>query len=138
MKKIIFFSIIYACAAQLSFSQQLSKDERMQWWREARFGMFIHWGGYAQFAGVYNSHEQLKGGAEWIMNRSKIPVAEYQAMAKQFNPIKFDADEWVKWANSYFDVLAMFNSVGSFSGMIPGIVILRMFYFTLTYYVKRT
>ena len=124
MKKIIFFSIICACAAQLSFSQQLSKNERMQWWREARFGMFIHWGVYAQFAGVYNGHEQLKGGAEWIMNRSKIPVAEYQAMAKQFNPVKFDADEWVRTAKNagmkyivitakHHDGFAMFTSAAS-------------------------
>jgi alpha-L-fucosidase len=90
------FLFCHCMYAQFVSSQPVSKDERMKWWREARFGMFIHWGVYAQFAGVYNGHEQLRGGAEWIMNRSKIPVAEYQAMAKQFNPVKFDADEWVK------------------------------------------
>lgn len=110
--------------AQFAFTQQLSKDERMKWWREARFGMFIHWGVYAQFAGVYNGHEQLKGGAEWIMNRSKIPVAEYQAMAKQFNPVKFNAEEWVKTAKNagmkyivitakHHDGFAMFKSNAS-------------------------
>lgn len=74
------------------------KVERMHWWTEARFGMFIHWGIYAQFAGRYRGHEQARGGAEWIMNRSKIPVAEYQAEAKNFNPISYDPDQWVKMA----------------------------------------
>ena len=66
MKKKILFVIAFICIIYSAFSQQLSKEERMQWWREARFGMFIHWGVYAQFAGVYNGHEQLRGGAEWI------------------------------------------------------------------------
>lgn len=79
-------------------AQQINKNERMQWWREARFGMFIHWGVYAQWAGVYNGHEQLKGGAEWILNRSKIPVAEYREKAKEFNPVNYNPDEWVRIA----------------------------------------
>lgn len=98
--------ILLACsqliAAQpsqhLNQTSQDSKDERMKWWREARFGMFIHWGVYAQWAGVYHGHEQGRGGAEWIMNRSKIPVAEYQAKAREFNPQSYDPDSWVKMA----------------------------------------
>lgn len=124
MKKILTIAFAIIGIAQFAFTQQLSKDERMKWWREARFGMFIHWGVYAQFAGVYNGHEQLKGGAEWIMNRSKIPVAEYQAMAKQFNPVKFNAEEWVKTAKNagmkyivitakHHDGFAMFKSNAS-------------------------
>jgi alpha-L-fucosidase len=96
----------------------------MKWWREARFGMFIHWGVYAQLAGVYNGHEQQRGGAEWIMNRSKIPVAEYQQYAKQFNPVKFNADDWVRMAKDagmkyivitakHHDGFAMFGSKAS-------------------------
>lgn len=77
---------------------KVERDQRMRWWREARFGMFIHWGVYSQLAGAYNGHEPKRGGAEWIMNRMKIPVADYQAIAKQFNPTQFDADEWVKTA----------------------------------------
>ena len=73
---------------------------KMKWWREARFGMFIHWGVYAQLAGVYNGHEQRRGGSEWIMNRMKIPVATYQEYAKQFNPVNFNADEWVRCAKN--------------------------------------
>jgi alpha-L-fucosidase len=98
MKRIFLLLVILGFQAAVVSAQQLPKNERMQWWREARFGMFIHWGVYAQFAGVYQGHEQLKGGAEWIMNRSKIPVEEYQAMAKQFNPVNYDPDAWVRMA----------------------------------------
>ncbi|WP_286589519.1 alpha-L-fucosidase [Sphingobacterium sp. N143] len=77
---------------------KLPDSLRMKWWEEARFGMFIHWGVYAQFGGVYQGHEQVRGGAEWIMNRSKIPVDEYQAMAGQFNPTQYNPDEWVRMA----------------------------------------
>ncbi len=77
---------------------RMPDSARMKWWEEARFGMFIHWGVYAQFGGVYRGHEQARGGAEWIMNRSKIPVDEYQAMAQQFNPTAYNPDEWVRMA----------------------------------------
>jgi len=71
------------------------KDARMAWWREAKFGMFIHWGLYSVPGGYY--HDKPVGGfGEWIMNKGKIPVAEYADFAKQFNPVKFNADEWVK------------------------------------------
>jgi alpha-L-fucosidase len=71
------------------------RDARMAWWREAKFGMFIHWGVYSVPAGFY--HDQpVSGIGEWIMNRGKIPMAEYQGFAKEFNPVKFNADEWVK------------------------------------------
>src|SRR5689334_4772133 len=73
------------------------KDARMAWWRDARFGMFIHWGIYSVPAGTYKG-EQIKHIGEWIMLDAKIPVAEYAKYAEQFNPIKFDADTWVKLA----------------------------------------
>jgi len=73
------------------------RDARMKWWREARFGMFIHWGVYSVPAGTY--HDKKIGGiGEWIMNSAKIPCAEYQGYAKQFNPVKYNADEWVRMA----------------------------------------
>lgn len=97
-RSLLMFLVLFTAPIFSNAQQQLSKDERMKWWREARFGMFIHWGVYAQLAGVYQDHEQRRGGAEWIMNRMKIPVAEYQAYAKKFNPVKFNADEWVKTA----------------------------------------
>lgn len=79
------------------YSQQVAKDERMEWWREARFGMFIHWGVYAVPAGTHNG-QRINRIGEWIMNRGKIPVAEYRAYARQFNPVKYDADAWVRMA----------------------------------------
>ncbi len=72
-------------------------EAKMRWWREARFGMFIHWGLYATFAGVYHD-KPVPGIGEWIQNRAKIPVAEYAANASKFNPAKFDADAWVSLA----------------------------------------
>src|ERR1700754_2300732 len=77
--------------------ESLSSDERMAWWREARFGLFIHWGVYAVLGGVYDGH-QIGKAAEWIMNRGKIPVAEYRQVANRFNPVKYDADAWVRLA----------------------------------------
>lgn len=60
----------------------------MAWWRDAKFGVFIHWGVYAVPAGVYRG-ERIKGIGEWIMLHAKIPVAEYRAFARSFNPVKY-------------------------------------------------
>src|SRR5512138_3710808 len=59
------------------------RDERMEWWRDARFGMFIHWGVYAVPAGTYNG-QQIPSLGEWIMFNAKIPVAAYAGYPKQF------------------------------------------------------
>ena len=75
------------------------RDARMRWWREARFGMFIHWGIYSVPAGTYNG-KQIDGIGEWIMHDAKIPVAEYAKYATQFNPVKFNAVEWVTIASN--------------------------------------
>jgi alpha-L-fucosidase len=74
-----------------------SYEARMKWWHDARFGMFIHWGVYSVPAGKYNGQE-VKGIGEWIMNTAKIPVKEYEKFAKEFNPVRFDASEWVRIA----------------------------------------
>ncbi len=79
------------------FGQAPAADKRLEWWREARFGMFIHWGVYAVPAGIHNGQKINRIG-EWIMNRGKIPVADYKLYAKDFNPVKYDADAWVKMA----------------------------------------
>ena len=128
MKK--FFCALFAVAAlsQISFSQSFSKQDtshenRMEWWRDARFGMFIHWGVYAVPAGVYKGQKINRIG-EWIMNRGKIPVAEYQAFAKEFNPILYNPDEWVRMAKDagmkyivitakHHDGFALFDSKAS-------------------------
>ncbi|MBN2309947.1 MAG: alpha-L-fucosidase, partial [Candidatus Hydrogenedentes bacterium] len=62
-----------------------------------RFGMFIHWGLYAIPAGIWNGNEVGSAG-EWIMHGGQIPVADYEPLVDQFNPVKFDADEWVRIA----------------------------------------
>lgn len=83
-------------AADAPAETKAERDARMSWWREARFGMFIHWGLYAVPAGTYQNKKfgQDKLG-EWIMYDARIPVAEYETYAKEFNPVKFDANEWV-------------------------------------------
>src|SRR3989442_2701969 len=73
------------------------RDQRMKWWREARFGMFIHWGLYAVPAGEYTGKRSERIG-EWIMDWASIPRVEYEKFAPKFNPVKFDAREWVRIA----------------------------------------
>src|SRR5581483_9232668 len=74
-----------------------ARDQRMRWWREARFGMFIHWGLYAVPAGEYKGQRSNRIG-EWIMEWANIPRREYEQFAPQFNPVKFDAARWVQIA----------------------------------------
>jgi alpha-L-fucosidase len=85
--------------AQKTSSAEEQKERRLKWWREARFGMFIHWGLYAVPAGEWKG-QLIPGIGEWIMNRAKIPVREYEQLAAQFNPVKFDAEEWVQIAKN--------------------------------------
>jgi alpha-L-fucosidase len=99
-------------------------EARMKWWREARFGMFIHWGIYAVPAGTWQGQRVTNSGAEWIMNRGRIPVAEYRKFATQFNPTNFNAKEWVQLAKDagmkylvitakHHDGFAMYHSQAS-------------------------
>ena len=76
-----------------------NEDPRLDWWRAAKFGMFIHWGVYAIPAGVWKG-EHIPGIGEWIMLRAEIPIAEYEQLAPQFNPVKYDADEIVRLAKA--------------------------------------
>lgn len=73
------------------------RNARMAWWREAKFGMFVHWGIYSVVGGEYKG-QKLPNSAEWMMNRGKIPIVEYRKYAEQFNPTKFDAEAFVKLA----------------------------------------
>lgn len=64
---------------------------------DIKFGMFIHWGLYAVPAGEWKG-KYVRGIGEWIMFREQIPVAEYEQLARQFNPVKFNGDEWAQLA----------------------------------------
>lgn len=71
----------------------------MAWWRNARFGMFVHWGLYSTLAGSYKG-QRTPGLAEWIMHDLKIPVADYEPLMHQFDPVKFSAERWVRMAKN--------------------------------------
>lgn len=73
------------------------REQRMAWWREAKFGMFIHWGVYAVPAGSYGGEDHH---GEWIMRRCTIPVDTYRGYAAQFDPVNYDPDEWVRVAKA--------------------------------------
>ena len=64
-----------------------------EWFQDAKFGLFIHWGVYSNLAGGGD-----KGIAEWIMENKKVPVARYEKITTYFNPVDFDAREWVSMA----------------------------------------
>ena len=70
-----------------------SIDERIQWFQDARFGLFLHWGLYSVLAGEWQG-QRMDTIGEWIMSRFRIPRAEYEKLALQFNPQGFDANEW--------------------------------------------
>ncbi len=73
------------------------ENPNLKWFKEAKFGLFIHWGLYSKLAGEYKG-KRYYGSGEWIMNQGKIPVAEYAKVAETFNPIHFNADEWAQLA----------------------------------------
>ena len=100
-----------------------AREARLSWFREAKYGLFIHWGLYAIPAGEWKG-KAVPGIGEWIMNRAKIPVREYEALAAQWNPVKFDAEAWVRLAedagmryivitSKHHDGFALFDSKAS-------------------------
>lgn len=80
-------------AAEESAEQRAA---RMQWWSEARFGLFIHWGVYSAAGGEWKG---TTNHAEWLQLTAKIPIAEYTQLAARFNPVQFDADTWAQIAS---------------------------------------
>ena len=99
MRRIFLLFSAVTCFLQLSLvAQPETKDQpesRMEWWRDARFGMFIHWGLYAIPAGEWNGKTEY---GEWIRHSGRIPLETYDQFQNQFNPVKFNADNWVKIA----------------------------------------
>lgn len=94
MKK-YFFSVFLLISFLLNTQAQTNDDERMKWWREARFGLFIHWGLYAIPAGEWNGQTNY---GEWIRDNAQIPLETYDKFLQQFNPTRFNAEEWVQMA----------------------------------------
>jgi alpha-L-fucosidase len=95
--------------------------ERMHWWREARFGLFIHWGLYAVPAGEWQGGTDY---GEWIRDSARIPLAEYERFQAQFDPVRFDPEAWVALAreagmrylvitSKHHDGFALFDSAVS-------------------------
>ncbi len=93
---LMFLSIVCTMARAAETKEQ--RDARMQWWRDAHFGLFIHWGLYAIPAGEWNG-KKVGSGGEWILNQAHIPLADYEKLKSQFNPEKFDAKAWVRIAH---------------------------------------
>ena len=110
-----------AYAQEASSTEAKPTAERMAWWTDSKFGMFIHWGVYAKAGGAWNGETNH---AEWLQFSAKIPLAEYTEYAKTFAPDKFDADEWANIAKDagmkymvitakHHDGVAMYDSASS-------------------------
>jgi alpha-L-fucosidase len=85
------------------------KNTNQQWFKDAKFGLFVHWGLYSILAGEYQGRK-TNHIAEWIMNHLDIPVKEYEKLAGQFNPIHFDAEAIVKKAKGWGMKYIVFTS----------------------------
>ena len=112
---------------KISFAQESEQayHQRMKWWDDGRLGMFLHWGVYSNFGGEYNGSDYGKevgqASAEWIYLKSNMPEEVYRNTALNWNPNKFDAEEWVRMAKNagmrymvltskHHDGYALFNS----------------------------
>lgn len=89
MKKFFSFYIICSIIVTVTYAQTIDK---MKWFREAKFGMFIHWGVYSELAGQW---EGVDSGNEFIMMQGKIPIANYEKVAQRLLPKEYDAESWV-------------------------------------------
>ncbi len=112
---IILLTVIVNCS-------MATTGDNLNWFKDAKFGLFIHWGLYSQAAGEWKGHP-TKGG-EHFMLYERIPLKEYAAIAKDFNPVKFDAKKWVQaakhagmkylvYTTKHHDGFAMYNSACS-------------------------
>jgi alpha-L-fucosidase len=121
MKKIalmLLALVLVLFQSTMNAQSKTSNDAKMQWWKDAKYGMFIHWGLYAVPSGKWGERTTC---GEWLMLEGKISRNEYAKLATQFNPTKFNAEEWVKLAkdagqkyivitSKHHDGFAMFKS----------------------------
>ena len=102
--------------AQKNYQPTEKNLENREWFQDAKFGLFIHWGVYSTMAGGGD-----KGIAEWIMNQKQIPILQYEKLPAFFNPTQFDPAEWVSTVkkagmkyititSKHHDGFAMFDS----------------------------
>lgn len=112
MKKIVMMLLCALCVgivkAQHEDPLALRHPDSLQWFKDAKFGMFIHWGLYSILEGSYNGRTMPEKSstagnswyAEWIQARLNIPSEEYKKLALKFNPVNFDAEKWVSEAKN--------------------------------------
>jgi alpha-L-fucosidase len=111
---------VHAQAPGAGTGSSEARQARLAWFKEAKYGLFIHWGLYAIPAGEWNG-KPVPGLGEWVMNRANIPVKEYEKLAQQWNPTQFNAESWVQMAqdagmkyivitSKHHDGFAMFDS----------------------------
>ena len=72
----------------------MTNEQRFEWFQDARFGLFIHWGLYCTLGGEWQG-QRMDYIGEWIMSKYQIPLSEYVELAQLFHPQAFDADAWV-------------------------------------------
>lgn len=113
-----------------SFADNPSTSPRTAWWRNAKYGMFIHWGLYSKLAGHWNG-QTTSGYGEWIMHDLHIPIASYAQVASSFDPVQFSAQAIVNAAKSagmqyivitskHHDGFSMYNSHVSSYNVVAG------------------
>jgi len=121
--RILVVAIICLSLSEGLAQTTLTNEQRLQWFRDAKFGLFIHWGLYALPAGEWKGIV-YPGASEWIMYRAQVPVKEYEPLAQQFNPTRFNAEEWARLArdagmkylvitSKHHDGFAMYHSAAS-------------------------
>src|SRR5512142_13101 len=81
--------LLLASAAAAQYKPTEENLQARQWFQDAKFGLFIHWGVYS-----------VLGKGEWVMNNDKMSIEQYQALPPRFNPVKYDPAQWVSLAKS--------------------------------------
>ena len=88
IKKLVFLCLVTSlCFCQKNYIPSKDNIQAREWFQDAKFGLFIHWGIYS-----------ILGDGEWVMNKQNISISEYNKLATYFNPAYFDSDQWVLMA----------------------------------------